>query len=362
MAHERTAQLSASPPLFESRLLDFFSRIHPAIPAIVFIPVVIGGIWLAIDRGLGAGIAALLVLAGIAIWTLTEYWLHRLLFHWEPEVPRRRSPPLHHPRRPPRPPQRRDAPGDAAGGQHPAGGALPRSLRPRLRHPRGLPALRRVHRRLPDLRLHPLPPAPPHPEDEAGQADCASSTCATTSRTTATASASPRRSGTWSSAPCRGGGSPPARPTRASQPDSGARAPSRTAITFSATRRAIASRAVTVAEPMWGSEHASRRLEQRGRDLRLVLVDVEPGGAERPALERGGERLGIDQRAAGGVDEDAAGPDPARARPPPIRWRVSGVDGRVKADHVASDSSSSPSSPLAGAEPLSASGFGLRAV
>jgi dihydroceramide fatty acyl 2-hydroxylase len=85
MAHERTSQLSASPPLFESRLLDFFSRIHPAIPAVIFIPVVIGGIWLGIDRGLGAGFAALLVLAGIAIWTLTEYWLHRLLFHWEPK-------------------------------------------------------------------------------------------------------------------------------------------------------------------------------------------------------------------------------------------------------------------------------------
>jgi dihydroceramide fatty acyl 2-hydroxylase len=84
MAHERTARLSDSPPLFENRFLDFFSRIHPSIPAVVFVPVVIGGVWLAIDRGVGAGIAALLVLAGIAIWTLTEYWLHRLLFHWEP--------------------------------------------------------------------------------------------------------------------------------------------------------------------------------------------------------------------------------------------------------------------------------------
>jgi len=85
MAHERTARLSDSPPLFESRFLDFFSRIHPAIPAVVFVPVVIGGIWLAIDRGVGVGVAALLMLAGIAIWTLTEYWHHRLLFHWEPK-------------------------------------------------------------------------------------------------------------------------------------------------------------------------------------------------------------------------------------------------------------------------------------
>jgi hypothetical protein len=28
-----------------------------------------------------------LLLAGIAIWTLTEYWLHRLVFHWQPKFP-----------------------------------------------------------------------------------------------------------------------------------------------------------------------------------------------------------------------------------------------------------------------------------
>ncbi len=73
--------------MFESRFLDFFSRVHPALPAIVFLPVVVAGIWLGIDRGLSVGMAALLFLAGIAIWTLTEYWLHRLVFHWQPKFP-----------------------------------------------------------------------------------------------------------------------------------------------------------------------------------------------------------------------------------------------------------------------------------
>ena len=73
--------------MFESRFLDFFSRVHPAVPAIVFLPVVVGGIWLGIDRGLSVGMTALLFLAGIAIWTLTEYWLHRLVFHWQPKFP-----------------------------------------------------------------------------------------------------------------------------------------------------------------------------------------------------------------------------------------------------------------------------------
>ena len=32
---------SASPPLFESGFLDFFSRIHPAVPALIFVPVIV---------------------------------------------------------------------------------------------------------------------------------------------------------------------------------------------------------------------------------------------------------------------------------------------------------------------------------
>ncbi len=84
-AHERTQKLSASPPRFKSALLNFFSRVHPAVPAVVFVPVVVAMEWLGVDRGYGALSMILLTLAGIAIWTLTEYWLHRLIFHWEPD-------------------------------------------------------------------------------------------------------------------------------------------------------------------------------------------------------------------------------------------------------------------------------------
>ena len=87
MAHERTARLSASPPLFENRLLDLASRIHPSVPAIIFVPVVVAGVWLGADRGYGAVQIVLLVALGLLIWTLTEYWLHRLVFHWEPDHP-----------------------------------------------------------------------------------------------------------------------------------------------------------------------------------------------------------------------------------------------------------------------------------
>jgi dihydroceramide fatty acyl 2-hydroxylase len=83
--HDRTEKLAASPPLFESELLNFFSRVHPSIPAIVFVPVIVAMEWLGADGGYGVWELALLTLAGGAIWTLTEYWLHRLIFHWEPD-------------------------------------------------------------------------------------------------------------------------------------------------------------------------------------------------------------------------------------------------------------------------------------
>jgi sterol desaturase/sphingolipid hydroxylase (fatty acid hydroxylase superfamily) len=85
MAHERTARLSASPPLFRSRFLDFFSRIHPAVPALIFVPVIVLLLAAAVGEGSGAVAIVLLFVAGLFVWTLSEYWLHRLVFHWDPD-------------------------------------------------------------------------------------------------------------------------------------------------------------------------------------------------------------------------------------------------------------------------------------
>ena len=85
MASERTATLSASPPLFKSRFLDFFSRIHPVVPALLYIPVIALLIVLGANRGQGALEIVGLVFAGLFLWTLAEYWLHRKIFHWDPD-------------------------------------------------------------------------------------------------------------------------------------------------------------------------------------------------------------------------------------------------------------------------------------
>lgn len=85
MARDRTAGLSASPPLFGNRFLDFFSRIHPIVPALIFVPAIIALIALGLGEGISVGMTAVYFLAGLFLWTLAEYWLHRKLFHWEPD-------------------------------------------------------------------------------------------------------------------------------------------------------------------------------------------------------------------------------------------------------------------------------------
>jgi dihydroceramide fatty acyl 2-hydroxylase len=80
----RTEALKASPPMFESRLLDACSRVHPVVPMVLYLPAIVALLIIGIGRaGTLEGIA--LAVGGYVFWTLTEYWMHRLIFHFEPE-------------------------------------------------------------------------------------------------------------------------------------------------------------------------------------------------------------------------------------------------------------------------------------
>jgi dihydroceramide fatty acyl 2-hydroxylase len=80
----RTEELRASPPMFKSPWLDRFTRVHPAVPVVLYLPTIAILLGVGIDPG-GFWNSAGLVLGGYAVWTLTEYWLHRVVFHFEPE-------------------------------------------------------------------------------------------------------------------------------------------------------------------------------------------------------------------------------------------------------------------------------------
>jgi dihydroceramide fatty acyl 2-hydroxylase len=81
----RSDVLKASPKMFESDFLDFFTRVHPAVPVVLFGPAIVVLAVLGVD-GVGAWAPAWIA-GGYLFWTLTEYWLHRVVFHFEPDHP-----------------------------------------------------------------------------------------------------------------------------------------------------------------------------------------------------------------------------------------------------------------------------------
>src|SRR5919206_3675995 len=86
MDARRTDILKASPRMFESDLLDKLSRVHPAVPVVIFLPEIVVLLVLAGRGGGTTGLGLLgLFVGGYFFLTLMEYWIHRVIFHFEPE-------------------------------------------------------------------------------------------------------------------------------------------------------------------------------------------------------------------------------------------------------------------------------------
>ena len=84
--------------LFKSNFLEFFTHIQPAVVAIIWIPVLVYFMYIAIRDHLagapweaGGGFPLHIVLGfllGLFLWTRAEYLLHRVVFHFPPKTPR----------------------------------------------------------------------------------------------------------------------------------------------------------------------------------------------------------------------------------------------------------------------------------
>ncbi len=73
--------------MFENDLLEKFSRIHPITPFVVYVPVIGAMFYRTWARHVPVLSAIGLCLGGIFVWTLTEYVLHRYVFHWYKDTP-----------------------------------------------------------------------------------------------------------------------------------------------------------------------------------------------------------------------------------------------------------------------------------
>jgi sterol desaturase/sphingolipid hydroxylase (fatty acid hydroxylase superfamily) len=67
--------------MFRSGLLELFTHVHHTVPLILYIPVAAYMLYLTYQQGMGPGRAALLFLAGLVIWSIAEYVVHRFGFH-----------------------------------------------------------------------------------------------------------------------------------------------------------------------------------------------------------------------------------------------------------------------------------------
>ena len=73
--------------MFESDFMEFFSRVHPVTPLVLYLPVVGYMLYVSLgQRQLSVlGVTALFLL-GVLLWTLIEYLIHRYVFHYQPKT------------------------------------------------------------------------------------------------------------------------------------------------------------------------------------------------------------------------------------------------------------------------------------
>lgn len=76
-----------SPRIFENDILDAMTRTHWSTVPLLYLPASALLVWYSVTtHGLSLVFSLGLAAIGALAWTLTEYILHRTLFHWHPEA------------------------------------------------------------------------------------------------------------------------------------------------------------------------------------------------------------------------------------------------------------------------------------
>jgi sterol desaturase/sphingolipid hydroxylase (fatty acid hydroxylase superfamily) len=86
MARKYVSNKDESVRIFKSDFLERFTYVHPAVPHIIYIPVISFTLYLSYSRGLSALAIAGMFFAGILVWTVAEYFVHRYAFHATPQI------------------------------------------------------------------------------------------------------------------------------------------------------------------------------------------------------------------------------------------------------------------------------------
>ena len=79
--HDKSVYRVTIARMFKHPVLELMSKVHPLVPALLYMPLVLWFGYVALsDIGLG-GVGTLL--GGAFVWTFAEYTLHRFLFHFD---------------------------------------------------------------------------------------------------------------------------------------------------------------------------------------------------------------------------------------------------------------------------------------
>ena len=70
--------------LFQNNILNSLSKVHFTVPLYIYIPAIGFFCYKAFSLGIQVPAFILCFLAGLFIWSITEYFLHRFVFHYEP--------------------------------------------------------------------------------------------------------------------------------------------------------------------------------------------------------------------------------------------------------------------------------------
>lgn len=69
--------------LFKNPAMESLTHVHPIVPLLVWAPVALFLLWRSvIVKQLNPGMLLLVAIAGLLVWTLMEYLLHRFVFHY----------------------------------------------------------------------------------------------------------------------------------------------------------------------------------------------------------------------------------------------------------------------------------------
>lgn len=69
--------------IFKNPVLESLTHVHPLVPLFVWTPIISGLIYYSVaEQGLGLVDLGLWAVVAFVVWTLTEYVLHRFLFHF----------------------------------------------------------------------------------------------------------------------------------------------------------------------------------------------------------------------------------------------------------------------------------------